>query len=134
MTDCYGQKDNVEADLVEKSEPFSATALVRKCGSPSLFRHLPQLSFTDCCPQCPDLTTLSHTHLHSTIYCYLHPQLLLLLLLLLLLWLFLLLFLVLFSWSNISFWLAAVVLVMRDIVKERNTAKTERKELEAVTE
>lgn len=134
-TDSYGQNKRQCSLTVSacrwpsgESERFPATvnnqALVWKCVVVlfSSVASLISLFFTDWCPQCPDLTTPTHTQLHSTIYCYLHPQLLLLLLLL---WLFLVLFLVVFSWSNIGFRLGAVVLVMRDVVKERNTAKTE---------
>lgn len=129
----------ISLPLTQKGKANNLPTIRRLCGSvvvyfssvASLIFLSLSLSFTYWCPQCPDLTTPTHTQLHSTIYCYLHPQLLLLLLLL---WLFLLLFLVVFPWSNISFRPAAVVLVKRDVVKERNTAKTERQELEAVTE
>ncbi len=105
---------------LEKSEAFPATAFAWKCSSLfSLLRHLPQFPLYWLMPT---MSWLDHTYPHPTLqalfYCYLHPQLLLLLMLVLLLCFFLLLFLVLFSWSNISFWLKQMFLVMRDVVKE----------------
>lgn len=109
---------------------ISSNCACGKCGSSSLFHHLPQLSllltYAHNVLIWPHLPTPYSTALFIAIftlnyyccycyYCYYGCSCCY--------------FLVLFSWSNISFWLTADVLVMRDVVKERNTAKTEKNEL-----